>query len=834
MLPIEEFIPQIHTILSESNRLVLQAEPGAGKSTVVPLRLLQSNLCDGKKIIMLEPRRVAAKSIATYLAQQLGEQVGQQVGYQIRNERKCSAQTRLEIVTEGVLTRRLQADPELPDVGLIIFDEFHERSIHADLALMLAFEVQQAYREDLKLLVMSATIDREKIAQYLDGASTLACPGRSYPVSVEYKASNGRYLSEQVSSALSHALGLESEGDILVFLPGQGEIKRCITACESVVSADVCLLPLYGGLPLAEQEKVLRRQQGAGRRVIFATNIAETSLTIDGITIVIDSGLEKRLSFDVKSGLSRLQTTMISKASATQRAGRAGRLQPGHCVRLWRESEQQSLSDFQAEEIATTELTNLTLELSAWGITQYQDGHWLTPPPEQHYEVATQLNQSLGLMDKHNKILPSGNRALSLGVEPRLASMLLQAKSSTEKQLACWLAALLSERDVVVNASGSDLVERLMLVREYSEKKSTVSSHMLHRGSAEQVLKLAKSFAAKLGVNHNIASISLTQMQVIAGELLLHAYPDRVAQKRPSSDNRYLLANGRGVTLRDGDALQGSAFLVVCDVDGKNKDGTVFLSCAIDQATLMSELQPQLQRITHYRLDDKKESIIGREQTKYRALILQQQNLSTIPSSEFQACVRDILTAEGLDMLNWTAKSKAWLARAKWLGSQLPDFPSITEATLIAQLDTWLLPYLNNVSSLKQLKQVDIFNLLQALLDWPQQQLLEQQAPEFYLTPSNKRVAIRYDAHQGPTVAVVLQEMFGELEPVMLANGQVAVRFELLSPAKRPIQTTSDLANFWRTSYYDVAKDMRGRYPKHRWPENPLAEKPGRSIKAKQ
>ncbi|WP_419148267.1 ATP-dependent helicase HrpB [Pseudoalteromonas 'SMAR'] len=833
MLPIEEFIPQIHAILSESNRLVLQAEPGAGKSTVVPLRLLQSNLGDGKKIIMLEPRRVAAKSIATYLAQQLGEQVGEQVGYQIRNERKCSAQTRLEIVTEGVLTRRLQADPELPDVGLIIFDEFHERSIHADLALMLTFEVQQAYREDLKLLVMSATIDSEQISEYLAGAQCLACPGRAYPVAVEYRPATEHFLAEQVSSALRYALSLADHGDILVFLPGQGEIKRCIAACERVVNADIRLLPLYGGLPLAEQEKVFRRRKGAGRRVIFATNIAETSLTIDGITMVIDSGLEKRLNFDVKSGLSRLQTAMISKASATQRAGRAGRLQPGHCVRLWRESEQQRLSDFQTEEIVTTELTNLTLELSAWGITQYHDGHWLTPPPKQHYVVATELNQALGLVDIHNKILPMGNRALSLAVEPRLASMMLQAKSSTEKQLACWLAALLSERDVTLNASGSDLIERLLLVREYSEKKSTASSHMLHRGSAEQVLKLAKSFAAKLAVNHSITSIPLAEMQLAAAELLLHAYPDRVAQKRPSNDNRYLLANGRGVTLREGDALQGSAFLVVCDVDGKNKDGTVFLSCAISQESLLTQLRPHLQRTTHYRLDDKKESIVGREQVKYQALILQQQNLSSIPNSEFQACVRDILTSEGLDMLNWTAKSKAWLARAKWLGSQLETFPAITEATLIAELDTWLLPYLNNVSSLKQLKQVDIFNLLQALLDWPQQQLLEQQAPEFYLTPSNKRIAIRYDAHQGPTVAVVLQEMFGELEAVMLANGQVPVRFELLSPAQRPIQTTSDLANFWRTSYYDVAKDMRGRYPKHRWPDNPLVEKPGRSMKAK-
>ncbi|AUJ69362.1 ATP-dependent helicase HrpB [Pseudoalteromonas sp. NC201] len=834
MLPIEAFIPEIISTLNNDNRLVLQAEPGAGKSTLVPLRLLQADIFSGKKIIMLEPRRVAAKSIATYLAKQLGESVGERVGYQIRNEQRVSSNTRLEIVTEGVLTRRLQADPELSDVALIIFDEFHERSIHADLALMLAFEVQQAYRDDLKLLVMSATIDTELLSNYLDGAPRLSCPGKTYPVEIEYVGKASRYLAEHVLSALRHAFTLQSDGDVLVFLPGQADIQRCIEACQVLDQSNIELLPLYGGLPLSEQEKVLSKSASASRRIIFSTNIAETSLTITGITMVIDSGLEKRLTYDVRSGLSRLDTVMISKASATQRAGRAGRLQAGHCLRLWRESEHNNLSDFQPEEITTTDLSDLALELSAWGVTQYKDANWLTSPPVQHFSVACQLNQSLGLVDAHNKVLTAGQRALQLGVSPRLACMLLRCESLISQQLACFLAAILSERDILVQANTSDVCERVLALVEFVQDRTRAAkAYRLHRAVAEQAVKLAKSFAHRLGISLKSEAITLVDIQTLAPTLLLHAFPDRAAQKRPLGDNRYLLANGRGVTLRDGDPLQGQAYLIVCDVDGKNKDGLVFLSCAIEKSTLLEQLAPYLSEVVQYQLDSKKEAIQGRQQVKYHALVLKEQNLSQIPKEAFAQCVKDILTSEGLGLLNWSVKSHAWLARAKWLSEQLNTFPQISESSLIAQLDTWLLPYLTGVNTIKQLKQLDIFNLLQATLTWEQQQQLEAQAPEFYVTPSDKRVAIRYDEHQGPTVSVVLQEMFGQLTSPTLANGQVAVRFELLSPAKRPIQTTSDLSNFWQTSYFEVAKEMRGRYPKHRWPDKPLEEKPGRSIKAR-
>lgn len=832
MLPIHAFITQIQEILSQSQTLVLQAEPGAGKSTAVPLSLLDAPFLKGKKIVLLEPRRVAAKSIAFYLAKLLGEKVGQRIGYQIRNERKISSDTVLEIVTEGVLTRRLQNDPELRDVGLIIFDEFHERSLHADLALMLALEVQQAYRDDLKLLVMSATIDTHLLAHYLCHAPVLKCPGRSYPVAIEYISNTQGYLEQQVMRALNVVLNNSCAGDVLVFLPGQGEIKKAIQLARAQVGSSCDLLPLYGGLPLAQQELVLSRKADSKRRVIFATNIAETSLTIEGITTVIDSGLEKVLSFDLKSGLSRLQTGSISKASATQRAGRAGRLQPGCCIRLYSEAKYKGFNDFQAEEITNTDLSSLVLDLCGWGISKFAEVNWLTPPPEHHFDLACALNRALGLIDGNHKISKLGVKALTLGVAPRLASMLLHAQSEVEKRIACILAALLCERDILCNAQSTDIVERVILLKDYlSDREAVKAMASLNVGVLEQVITLAKSFARSLGVATLNAPLSLSELNHYAGALLLTAYPDRLAKMRSAQSSRYLLASGRGVVLREFDSAQGQPWLVVCDCDGKNRDGQIY-SCAtisLDQIKIL--LAGQLEESRHYALDDKKEKVIGRERLSYLSLLLQEKTVSEIPDNEFVRCVADIIKQEGLAFLNWTSKCESWLARAKWLGAVMDSFPEISESYLINQLDSWLLPYINRIKTIKQLRQFNITDLLMATLSWPEQQILARQAPEFYQTPSGKEVAIRYDQHQGPTVSVILQEMFGELASPQLANNSVPIRFELLSPARQPIQTTSDLANFWRTSYFELAKEMRGRYPKHRWPESPLLELPGRSMK---
>lgn len=831
-LPITKYLPAISECLSQNNNLVLQAEPGAGKSTAVPLSLMNSTLLNGKKIILLEPRRLAVKSIASYLSKLLGESVGQQVGYQIRNERKISKNTILEIVTEGVLTRRLQNDPELLDVGLIIFDEFHERSIHADLALMLALEVQAAYREDLKLLVMSATIDTKQISKYLNNAPIIQCPGRTFPVSFEYLSNPKLNLTQQVLKSLYVAFQKITSGDILVFLPGQSDIKRCIQAANEQYGSDITFLPLYGSLPLSQQELVLTRKDSNQRRVIFTTNIAETSLTIDGITMVIDSGLEKVLTFDAKSGLSRLDTVYISKASATQRAGRAGRLKEGHCLRLWNESAHATLSDFQVEEVVTSNLSNLALELSAWGITKFSEANWLTEPPIFNFEIACDLNSTLGLIDHNNKILPLGSKALKLGVDPRLASMLLSCESILEKKIGCILAALLSERDILVNAESSDVLERVMLFVDYlSDRNSLKYNKMVNVNALEQAIKLAKSFAKNIGVSSLIEGLNLSIFHSHIGSLLLKAFPDRLAKVRSKNGQRYLLANGRGVTLRNSDSMQDSTWLVVCDCDGKNKDGFVYLSAAISMTDIKSKLTPEFTEAFDYSLDSKKEKVIGRRKLLYKALVIEDEVLSFIHQDKFERCVEDILKQEGLIFLNWNARCESWLVRATWLASVTDDFPHISKHSLIKELDKWLLPYISHIKSIKQLKQFNIFDLLTANLTWEENQFLERHAPVSYITPSGKPINIRYDENQGPTISVVLQEMFGELSSPHIALNKVPLRFELLSPAKRPVQTTSDLSHFWKTSYFDVIKDMRSKYPKHRWPEEPLLEKPGRSMK---
>jgi ATP-dependent helicase HrpB len=834
VLPIDDFIPQIQQILSQSAALVLQAEPGAGKSTAVPLSLLDAPFLKGKKILLLEPRRVAAKSIAFYLAKLLGEKVGQRIGYQIRNDRQISKETRLEIVTEGVLTRRLQNDPELRGIGLIIFDEFHERSIHADLALMLTLEVQEAYREDLKLLVMSATIDTELIANYLHNAPVLKCPGRTFPVEIGYISKPAAYLDQQVISALNMALSESSTGDILLFLPGQGEIRRCMRLAQVQYGSSLTLLPLYGALPLAQQELVLSKKTDSKRRVIFSTNIAETSLTIEGIATVIDCGLEKHLNFDVKSGLSRLETVSICKASATQRTGRAGRLQRGRCIRLWSEAKHNGLNDFQAEEITSTDLSSLVLELAAWGITTFEEANWLTPPPKHHFQTASQLNFALGLLDANNNITEQGNKALKLGVEPRLASMLVNCKSLLHRRISCILAALLSERDILRNADSSDIVERVIVFNDYLlDRKSAHSNQRVNLGALEQVVTLAKSFATTLGLTTLSEPLSLSELQDNVGCLLLRAYPDRLAKIRGAQSNRYLLANGRGVTLREMDSVQGQSWLVVSDCDGKNRDGNIYSCAAISIDQIKTILAGQLETNSYYALDNQKEKVMGRQKLIYRALVLEEQLLSAIPQKEFSKCAADIIKQEGLTFINWTSRCASWLARAKWLGTVLDDFPQISETYLINELDNWLLPYISNTKTIKQLRKLNIIDLLMATLTWQEKQILECQAPEFYLAPSGKSITIRYDQDQGPTVAIVLQEMFGQLDSPRLADNKIPIRFELLSPARRPIQTTSDLANFWRTSYFEVAKEMRGRYPKHRWPDTPLLESPGRSIKRK-
>ena len=676
MLPISQFLPQVSSLLSQHRNLVLQAEPGAGKSTALPLSLINEQWLGNKKIVMLEPRRVAAKSIAYYLAKQLGQKVGDSIGYQVKNDRKMSENTILEIVTEGILTRRLQSDPELSDVGLIILDEFHERSLHTDLALMLALEVQQTIRDDLKLLVMSATIDTDLVSRYLDNAPVIKCPGRVFPVSVDYietGTQDKRHLSVKVISTLKSVLSSEKSGDILVFLTGQADIKRCLSEAQRTFQEyeNISFLPLYGGLSIEQQEQALSPDPSGKQRVVFTTNIAETSLTIEGVTCVIDSGLEKVSVFDPVSGMTRLETNYISKASAEQRKGRAGRLQAGSCIRLWSESKQQTLREFQGEEILSTDLSNLVLDVLAWGLTDYDTINWLTPPPQAHFQSALQLLVSLDLVcHSSTKITPLGAQASQLGIHPRLAAMLLQADSPLEKNMACELAALLSENDIFHTRNSVDIIERMMALQDYKTHKETaIQSWPIKAAIVEQALSTTKALKSTLNISSSSPPYSLTQLQSILGKLLLHAYPDRLAKIRTENSGRYLMANGRGVQLHDDDPIFGSEWLVISACNAQKKEGHIFSAAAITLEDVHAGLGHFITVKDEYRLDDKKQNIIGRKISSYQAITLNSQVLNKIPKEEFQKCLASLLKTEGLNILNWAEKCENWLARASWLAT---------------------------------------------------------------------------------------------------------------------------------------------------------------------
>jgi ATP-dependent helicase HrpB len=825
---------------------VLQAEPGAGKSTALPLSLLEADFLKGKKIVMLEPRRLAAKSIAHYLAKQLGESVGQRIGYQIKNDRKISQHTQLEIVTEGILTRRLQQDPELNDTALIIFDEFHERSLHADLALMLCLEVQQSIRDDLKLLVMSATIDTQLIANYINTTQIIECPGSCYPVTTEYLpvAKQGHPLQNLINtlmSALNKTLSESDTGDILVFLSGQGDIHRAIQAAQNSLNqyAELQFLPLYGSLSLAQQEQALQRDSQGRRRIIFSTNIAETSLTIDNICCVIDSGLEKVLIYEPNSAMTALHNIRIAKASATQRAGRAGRTQAGHCIRLWSEQQQQALVDFQSEEILRADLIDLVLELSIWGNTDYDNIEWLTPPPKAHFFSARQALQALHLMDQKGNATALGEQAIGFGLPIRLATLLLNAKQGEHCAMACELASLLADRDIFNSVKGQsnfgvDIIYRLLALQDYKrDRTQAMHSYPIKRAAIEQLLSTAKRLKKQLKVTEQ-APYTLNRLQTHCASLLLFCYPERLAKRRDNQTGRYQMANGKGVFLYPDDPLFNEQWLVVADCDAQSKEGRIFNAAAISYAQFEPLLETDFQTQEHFKYDAKKQQISATQSIKYRALTLKSQPLTNISKEIFEQCLKDILAQTKLDILHWSDRCQHWLARAQWLGSKLADFPDLSKAALCQNIDQWLMPYLIQVTSIKALKKINLLEILQQCLSWEQQQLLEREAPTHYKTPSNKSIPISYDTHRDPFVSVVLQEMFGELSSPRIGSGTTAITFELLSPAKRPIQTTSDLANFWQSSYFEVAKDMRGKYPKHRWPDQPLLEKAGRSIKPKQ
>ena len=834
-LPIYDVIDQICNGIANGKNIILQAEPGAGKSTVVPYKLLSTDFLSDKIIVMLQPRRVAAKSIAYFLSSQLGEETGRTVGYRIRNETKVSEHTRLEIVTEGVLTQMIQNDPELEGVGLIIFDEFHERSLHADVALMLAKEVQQSLRDDLRLMVMSATLDAEMLEQYLDNTVTVSVKGTAFPVTVDYLNSKHKTLEGNVLSGVKELLA-NTSGDILVFLPGIKEINQCLElARHSLDATTVDLYALHGSLGLNEQQGVLRPNLQRQRKIIFSTNIAETSLTIPNITGVVDSGLERKIVFEPNSGMSRLVTKRISLASAQQRTGRAGRTQQGKCIRLWSESENRSFEKYHLAEILNADLTDVIIQLAKWGNAKFDEIDWITAPPKAHFDSAVDLLQSLGLYSSTGNITKLGMLASELGIPVRLAKMMAMVHSAEHKKIACRLAAILSERDFLFSADSADLMLRYnLLERSISQLKSSGVAANISAISA--VKELQRSLFQK--INRLPSEFYSTELECVADVasvvacLALFAFPERLALRRGQDSNRYQLANGKGVKLKSHDPLCRHELLVVCNCDLREREGVVFSAIPIDVTLINTLFESSLTTKIKQVFEQDTGRFYAEKSVCYQSIKLATTGKEDADPAFIASKIKEQVALHGEALFNWTPACESWVKRLVWLSSVDDDFANITRQQLFSNADQWLIPYMGKVTRLQDLKKIDVLSLIKSSISWEQQAKMDKVAPEYYCAPSGRKVKIDYDSSQGPKVSVVLQEMFGELVSPSLA-GNVNLRFELLSPAKRPIQITSDIGQFWHTSYFEVAKEMRSKYPKHRWPAEPLKERAGSSIKAK-
>jgi len=803
-LPIHSILDELKTTLSNHPAVILQAPPGAGKTTLVPLTLLEENWLQGKTILMLEPRRLAAVNAARYMAELRREKVGQTVGYRIRYQRQISRQTRIEVVTEGILTRRLQSDPELKGVGLVIFDEFHERNLNSDLALALCRDTQTGLREDLKILVMSATLDGKQLAGRLD-APILTCKGQSFPVTVHHTSQTVNALVDGTAAAVRKALH-ETVGDILAFLPGAGEINRCQDILRGL--KDVDIHPLYGSLSYSDQEAAIR--PGKNRKVVLATNIAETSLTIEGVSVVVDSGFARQPRFDPGSGLTRLELVRISQASAEQRTGRAGRLGPGTCYRLWNAGTHGSLLPFTPPEIRNADLAPLALELANWGLSDPQELTWLDPPPAAHLEAGRQLLQLLGAMDERRQLTALGKRLAQIPAHPRLGRMLLVAKELNCLPLACDLVGLFSEPP-----SGRRLESDLQTSLEHlwrSRKKGNVNEFR----KTEQAVNYWRNFH-KLPSTENCPAYDLSHI----GTLLACAFPDRIGRLREGEKNRYRFTSGNGGYLRENTPLTKQKFLVANEVIGRGDEDQIIQASPLDLNEILAIYPdcPWQKQVFWHSRDGR---IVARSVRCLGKLNLMEKPIK-ISAEEEARVILDALRSEGLELLDWTPQVVAFIARVRLVKEAFPEekWPQLTRSKLLENIDDWLLPFIGRARTRKDLKSIDLLTALQSLFDWQQLKHLERLAPERIKVASGSNIRIQYGTENSPVLAVKLQEMFGEADTPRIADGRVALQLHLLSPAGRPLQVTQDLRSFWNEVYPEVKKEMKGRYPKHPWPDDP-------------
>lgn len=821
-LPIDPVLPAIADALATAGRAVLQAPPGAGKTTRVPLALLDAAWREGRRIVMLEPRRIAARAAAARMAATLGEPIGRTVGYRTRLDSKVGDQTAIEVVTEGILTRRLQADPELSGVAAVLFDEFHERSLQADLGLALTLEVVGALRPDLRLLVMSATLDAEPIARLLDDPPVITSEGRAHSIETRYRPVPPKARIEPAVVATVREALAEESGSLLVFLPGQAEIRRTLAGLqEGRLPADVRLAPLYGDLSAADQDAAIRPAAPGTRKVVLATAIAETSLTIEGVRVVVDSGLARRPRFDPATGMGRLVTTRVTRANADQRRGRAGRTEPGVCYRLWAEPEDRGLLAQPPAEIAEADLAPLALDLAAWGADAGDLG-WLTPPPAATLAQARDLLRALGALDAAGRIARHGPRMAAFPLHPRLAHMVLTAGDPVYRgaaATACVAAALLEDRDILrADTAGVDFTARLAAVRD------TLAGRGRKTGPIGRTIESARQIARRLKVKLVAEAIEPS----LAGRLLALAYPDRVAQARGAT-GRFRLANGRGVIVDPADALATAPFLAVGEVGGTAAaDGRVYSAAPLTRGEIEDLFDDRIIEGGTVTFDPKTKSVRALRQRRLDAIVLDE---SPDPAPDLQAMADALLEAvrrAGLHLLTWTKAATQLRDRIRFAARHRPDgidgqpWPDCSDAGLRDRLADWIGPYAAGLTRLEHLAEIDVFAALSARLSWPQRQALDRLAPTHWTAPSGSRIALDYADPDKPVIAAKLQELFGQTTTPAVADGRVPLTVHLLSPAGQPLQVTQDLIGFWRTGYTAVAKEMRGRYPKHPWPDDPF------------
>ena len=821
-LPIDGILPDLRSALAAHRRVILSADPGAGKTTRVPLALLGEAWVAGRRIIMLEPRRLAAQRAAAYMAEQIGEKVGGTIGYRIRGETNVSRTTRIEVVTEGVLTRLLQSEHTLPGVVLVIFDEFHERSIHADLGLALTLDVQDHVRDDLRILVMSATLDGLAVAALCGNAPVVKGEGGGWPVTTRYldRVRDGS-VENLVTSTILRALR-EEPGDILVFLPGQREIRRVESLLyEAKLPPGVTVHMLFGDAPAGVQRAALAGPPPGVRKVILSTSVAETSLTIDGVRVVIDSGLARTARFDPRRGMSGLVTMTVSQAAADQRRGRAGRQQPGACYRLWAEQQHSQLPRFAQPEIVLADLASLALEMARWGDPEGARLRFLDSPPAAHLSQAHRLLKDLAALDEHGSLTTHGRTMSELPVHPRLAHMLIRGRELGIGSLACDVAALLEERDLLRGESDADvdLHSRWHMLREGG-------------GGDQFARERVRAQAARL---RRLLDIPDTRRPPEAklGLLLGLAYPERVAKRREAHGGRYQLAGGTGAVLPRGSLLARELYLAVGDVDGAGSEARVYLAAPLGEADISEGFADRLATSDEVHWDKQLQAVVARRVTRLGAVEISEAPLKP-PEEILRASLMEGIRLNGFDGLPWREDAVSVRTRSEWLRSQGlagKHWPDLSEEHLMESLDQWLGPYLEGVTRRTDLERLDLGRIVRAMFSHTQLRDLDRLAPTHVTVPTGSRIPLDYSAGSQPVLAVRLQEMLGETETPTVAGGKVKILLHLLSPAHRPLAVTQDLRSFWKNAYPQVRKDMRGRYPKHPWPENPLEAAPTRRTK---